>query len=72
MSKSLTNSIREEARKILQEGKVDFVIGYGQGDNPMRTQPVFIHSVDEVDKLVWPSFGLINLANYLLRYRTTR
>ena len=71
MSK-LTDAIREEAKKVLSEGKVDFVIGYGEGDNPMRTQPVFIDKVEDIDKLVWPSFGLINLANYLLRYRTTR
>ncbi len=70
MSK-MTDAIRDEARKILEAKKVDIVIGYGQGDNPMRTQPVFIDNATDVDQLVWPSFGLINLANYLTRYRTT-
>jgi len=66
---SLTDLIRKEAREVLSDGKVDVVIGYGEGDNPMRVQPVFIHKPEEVNKLIWPSFGLINLANYLLRYR---
>ncbi|MEA3310677.1 MAG: Coenzyme F420 hydrogenase/dehydrogenase, beta subunit C-terminal domain [candidate division WOR-3 bacterium] len=69
---NLTDKIREEARKVLEAKKVDLVIGYGQGEGPMRTQPVFINNVDDVEKLVWPAFGLINLANYLLRYRNTR
>lgn len=66
---NLTSQIRDEACKILEAKKVDIVIGYGQGDNPMRTQPVFIDNPQDVDKLVWPAFGLVNLANYLLRYK---
>ena len=68
---SLTDAIRDEARKLLTDKKVDIVIGFGEGGSPMRTQPVFMDNVEDVDKLVWPSFGLVNLANYLLRYRTT-
>jgi len=71
MSNSLTNQIREEARKLLSARKVDLVIGYGEGDNPMRTRPVFVDNPEDAGKLVWPSFGLINLANYLLRYKNT-
>lgn len=67
---SMTERIREEAKKILEEKKVDLVIGYGQGDNLMRIQPVFVDDIKDIDKLVWPSFGLINLTNYLLRYKT--
>jgi ferredoxin len=69
---NLTDKIREEARKVLEAKKVDLVIGYGQGEGPMRTQPVFVDNIKDIDKLVWPAFGLINLANYLLRYRNTR
>ncbi|TKJ43282.1 4Fe-4S ferredoxin [candidate division TA06 bacterium B3_TA06] len=68
---NLTEAIREQARKILADKKIDLVIGYAEGDNPMRTQLVFIDKVEDIDKLVWPSFGLINLANYLLRYKNT-
>lgn len=68
---SMTDKIREQARKLLADKKVDLVIGYGEGDNPMRVQPVFVDKVEDIDKLIWPSFGLINLANYLIRYRNT-
>lgn len=69
---SMTDAIREEARKILSDGKVDFVIGYAEGDTPIQAKPVFISRVEDVDKLVWPSFGLVNLATYLSRYRTSK
>lgn len=68
---NMTDEIREQARKLLTDKKVDIVIGYGQGDNPMRTRPAFIENPQDVGQLVWSSFGLINLANYLLRYKNT-
>ncbi len=69
---NLIGQIREEARKILSEGKVDFVIGYAEGDTPIQVKPIFVSKPEDADKLIWPSFGLLNLATYLSRYRLTR
>ncbi len=69
---NITAAIRDEARRILSDDKVDFVIGYAEGDTPIQAKPVFISRVEDVDKLVWPSFGLVNLATYLSRYRTSK
>jgi ferredoxin len=57
--------IREVARRLLAENKVEAVIGFRKGTVPMICQPVVITSPDDVDTLYWDSFCGINLANYL-------
>jgi len=63
--------IREIAKRLLSEGKVDVVIGYGQGTVPLRNAPLFARDEKQADKLIWDSNCRINLANYLPR-RTDR
>ncbi|MBW1974197.1 MAG: 4Fe-4S binding protein [Deltaproteobacteria bacterium] len=60
-----TEKIREIARRLLQEKKVDGIIGFKKGTIPMMNQPVFITSPDRVELLHWDSWCGVNLANYL-------
>ena len=66
-----TNKIRERAKRLLTEGKVDLVIGYRQGTIPMMNEPVQVKNADQTDQLYWDSFCGVNLANYLPK-RTER
>ena len=60
-----TEKIRETARKLFEEKKVDLVIGFKKGTLPMMTEPVLIRDPEHTDQLYWDSFCNMNLANYL-------
>jgi coenzyme F420-reducing hydrogenase beta subunit len=66
-TQSINQSIREEAARILNEGVVDVVIGFGAGTLALRTQPTFITTPQEADRLIHNGFGQNNLASYLTR-----
>ncbi|MGQ9554364.1 MAG: 4Fe-4S ferredoxin [Anaerolineae bacterium] len=57
--------LRDTARSLLAEKKVDLVIGYEQGTLPLRTTPCFIRNPDEAERLVWNRCCENNLARYL-------
>jgi coenzyme F420-reducing hydrogenase beta subunit len=58
-------AIREVARELLKEKKVEKVIGYEKGSNPLTSSPCIIAAPEDVDKLTWDHTCGINLANYL-------
>lgn len=60
-----TEKIREISKQLLEDCKVDMVIGFRKGTVPMMNEPAFIKSANEVGQLVWDSNCGINLANYL-------
>ena len=62
-----TVKIREIAKKLLSEGKVEAVIGYRRGTVPLRNAPYFARHHEEADNLIWDSNCRINLANFLPR-----
>lgn len=64
---SLTAKIRETAKELLADGKVDVVIGYRAGTMPLKTAPYFAYTQEEAENLVWDSNCRINLANFLPR-----
>jgi formate dehydrogenase (coenzyme F420) beta subunit len=59
------DKIREISKRLLDEGRVDMVIGFRKGTMPMMNEPCFVKNPGEVSKLVWDSNCGINLANYL-------
>ncbi len=61
---SHTEAIRARARQLLEEGQVGCVIGYEVGPRG-RTRPAFIHTPDQVERLVWNAACTHNLARYL-------
>jgi len=60
-----TEDIRSEARRLLESGAVDVVLGFSEGTVPMRAAPVFVRDASEVERLVWNPFCENNLARYL-------
>jgi formate dehydrogenase subunit beta len=66
-----SEKIKETAKRLLKEKKVDIFIGYRKGSVPMMNEPVFVADPDKVDQLYWDSFCGLNLCNYLTK-RTGR
>ena len=60
-----TEKIQSVAKRILQECKVEMVIGFRRGSVPMMNEPHFVRTPEQVSQLVWDSNCGINLANYL-------
>ncbi|MBM3152455.1 MAG: hydrogenase iron-sulfur subunit [Chloroflexi bacterium] len=59
-----TDAIRLKARELLSSQAVECVIGYEVGPRG-RTRPVFIHSPEDVERLVWNPGCVNNLTSYL-------
>lgn len=61
----LIAAIRQTAQRLLEENKVDLIIGFENGTLPLRSSPCFIRSSDDVERLTWNSSCENNLAKYL-------
>jgi len=59
-------SLKEEARKCLQEGKVKYIIGYEKGADGWKANPAFIKKPEDVEKLIWDPTCFHNLARFLV------
>ncbi|MCC6485277.1 MAG: 4Fe-4S dicluster domain-containing protein [Armatimonadetes bacterium] len=60
-----TQTIREQARQLLESGDVQVIVGFGEASTQARTTPVFVRTSDEVDQLVWSASCADNLALYV-------
>lgn len=58
--------LKKEAKKILEEGKVKYIIGYERGTNGLGSVPVFIKNPKEVERLVWDPSCIYNLTRFLV------
>lgn len=67
-----TDSLRKLARELLEKKEVYLIIGYGKGSLYGRTTPLLISRPEEVDRLVFNSFCLNNLAAYLVQAKKER
>lgn len=61
--------LRQEARALLEQGKVDWVIGFELGSQKFTTTPLITKDKDETERLVVNSFISNNLANFLTQIR---
>jgi formate dehydrogenase (coenzyme F420) beta subunit len=66
-----TGKIREAARRLLSEGRVDTVIGFRKGTVPFMNEPFLAKTPEQAAQLYWDGNCGINLANYLPK-RTDR
>jgi ferredoxin len=66
MLEDQTRQLRSAARRLLEEDRVDCVIGYRQGTVPLRDKAFVAYTPEEADQLVWSSFCTNNLANFLI------
>jgi ferredoxin len=58
-------NIQKIAGSLLKECRVDMVIGFRRGSQPMMNEPCIIRRPEDAGQLVWDSNCGINLANYL-------
>ena len=61
---NVEKKIREEAKKLLADKKVDVVIGYERGTLPLTATPCFITDANDADKLVFDATCVQNLAKF--------
>ena len=66
-----TEKIREAAKRLFAEKRVDCVLGFRKGTVPLINQPFLAKGPDQVELLWWDSNCGVNLANYLPK-RTDR
>jgi ferredoxin len=65
-NQEIETSMRDLARNLLSEKKVDVIIGYTQGTVPLSSSPIMITKEEDVDKLTWNNLCYVNLAKYLV------
>jgi ferredoxin len=57
--------LRDEAKALLEEGKVDYIAGFAAGSLKFTTTPLITRDKNDVDRLVINPFIVNNLANFL-------
>jgi len=57
--------LREEAKRLFEEKKIDMLIGFEQGTLPLTATPLFITKSEDVERLVWNPACSVNLSKYL-------
>ena len=60
-----TGELRQAAKRLLAERRVDAVIGFRKGTVPFMNEPFLATTPEQADQLVWDGNCGINLANYL-------
>jgi len=63
----MLDELRQTCRRLLQDGTVQAVIGYGRPSPEDPVVPVFITKPEDVDQLAWDDQCFANLVKYLLR-----
>ena len=62
---NIETKLREVAKGLLSEKKVDVIIGYEKGTLPLTATPCFVAAPEEADKLVFNEFCTQNLAKFV-------
>ncbi len=63
----IVQKIRQTAKELLSQGKVEEVWGFAEPTVPMGCRPYVARTPDEADNLWWDSFCVMNLANFVPR-----
>jgi formate dehydrogenase subunit beta len=61
--------LRKEARKLLEEEKVDYIVGFAPGNLKFSTTPLITKEKEEIASLVINPFIVNNLAKFLTEVR---
>jgi formate dehydrogenase subunit beta len=61
----MEQKLRQEAKALLEQGKVDWIIGFAPGSLKFATTPLITKDKNDVDRLVINPFIVNNLANFL-------
>ena len=65
----MQQSLRRKAKKLLEQGQVDWIIGFEAGSLRFTTTPLITKDKDDTDRLVVGSFIVNNLSNFLTEVR---
>jgi len=65
MGSDMEQELRKEARKLLEEEKVDYIVGFARGSLKFSTTPLITKEKEEVASLVINPFITSNLAKFL-------
>ncbi len=57
--------LRKEAKALLEQGKVDYILGFEPGSLKFTTTPLITKDKNDIDRLVINPFIVNNLANFL-------
>ncbi len=57
--------LRKEAKALLEQGKVDYILGFEPGSLKFTTTPLITRDKNDIDRLVINPFMVNNLANFL-------
>ena len=63
--KDIEQKLKKEAKALLEQSKVDYIIGFEPGSLKFTTTPLITRDKNDVDRLVINSFIVNNLANFL-------
>lgn len=58
--------LKKEAKKVLEDGKVKYVIGYERSGNGLIPVPTFINKSENVERLIWDPTCTYNLTRFLV------
>jgi len=61
----MEQKLRNEAKALLEQGKVDYIIGFEPGSLKFTTTPLITKDRDDIERLVIDPFILNNLAVFL-------
>ncbi|MFQ6037327.1 MAG: 4Fe-4S dicluster domain-containing protein [Candidatus Aminicenantales bacterium] len=57
--------LRKEAKRILEEGRVKYIIGYQKSQNHPMPSPVFIRNPEDTERLIWDPTCVHNLTKFI-------
>ena len=60
--------IRKQAETLLTKGEISCFIGFGKGQLPHHSPPLFIDKAQDATQLIWDEYCIANLAKYLLNF----
>jgi ferredoxin len=63
--KDMEQKLRNEAKTLLEQGKVDYIVGFEPGSLKFTTTPLITRDKNDVERLVINPFMVNNLANFL-------
>jgi len=63
--KDMEQKLHNETKALLEQGSVDYIIGFEPGSLKFTTTPLITKDKNEVDRLIINSFIVNNLANFL-------
>ena len=61
--------LRSEAKALLEQGKVDYIVGFVPGSLKFTTTPLITKDKEDVDRLVINPFIVNNLSNFLMELK---